>query len=103
MYAAKRWIRIASVLVDLKYVYVGQKAQLVYEGRRRTFRVDRISAEITSEEDGEITSGLDSLKIGSVPLLWTAGWDTQVSVRSGADHAKSLKEVRCTLGSPSIP
>lgn len=84
---------LSGVLVDLKYTHVGHKVQVVFEGRRRTFQVDHVSAEIPTGDD-EIISRLGSLEIGSVPQLWTAGWDTQISLKQETDHDKSSTNVR---------
>ncbi|OCB85958.1 AAA family ATPase [Sanghuangporus baumii] len=73
---------IRELLVDLKYTFIGQVIKTAYEGHERIFTVVDISANLNSGTDCEINERLSSLSIeGSGPSLWTANWDTQISVK----------------------
>ncbi|KAL5532604.1 SPATA5 [Sanghuangporus sanghuang] len=73
---------IRELLVDLKYTFIGQVIKTAYEGHERIFTVVDISANLNSGTDYEINERLSSLSIeGSGPSLWTANWDTQISVK----------------------
>ncbi|KAH8116823.1 AAA family ATPase [Phellopilus nigrolimitatus] len=96
---------IREVLVDLKYIFVGQKIRITFEGCERVFTVTHISLDAKSANTGEITAALVSLSINSAaPALWTVGWDTQVLVDRYSDHAnksKTASSVGSALESPS--
>ncbi|KAL5489785.1 AFG2 [Sanghuangporus weigelae] len=73
---------IRELLVDLKYTFMGQVIKTAYEGHERIFTIVDISSNSNSGTDDEINERLSSLSIeGSGPSLWTANWDTQVSVK----------------------
>ncbi|EJD02417.1 AAA family ATPase [Fomitiporia mediterranea MF3/22] len=73
---------IREILVDLKYIYVGQRFQVLYEGHERAFTVLCMSANSNADEEDGLNSALGSMKIeASPPILWTANWDILVHIR----------------------
>ncbi|KAI5119492.1 hypothetical protein M0805_009516 [Coniferiporia weirii] len=83
---------IREVLVDLRYVYVGQKVQVTFEGRERVFSVVHASSDSRTFDADDFAAALASLNINApAPVLWTAGWDTQVWISQPTDHETKAK------------
>ena len=65
--------------MDLKYIVVGQRLDLAYEGRHRRFTVIQIlDQEEISEAIESVIDGVHSLSIEPCVRLCLANWDTQI-------------------------
>ena len=85
--------------VDLKYTFVGQVIKVTYEGHERTFTVADISANANSGSDDVISERLARLSTeDSEPVLWTANWDTQVSLQQAPEQKKPEEPANGALG-----
>lgn len=74
---------LREYLINLKYILSTQIVEVPYQGEIRTFSIESVSAQYCSASSGSvntITRDLDSLAIQVGPSLWTAGWDTIVSI-----------------------
>ncbi|KAG1810902.1 P-loop containing nucleoside triphosphate hydrolase protein [Suillus subaureus] len=69
-------------LINLKYILSTQIIEVSYQGEIRTFSIDSVSAHHSAPSGSvnTITRDLNSLAIQVSPSLWTAGWDTIVSI-----------------------
>lgn len=69
-------------LINLKYILSTQIIEVSYQGEIRTFSIDSVSAHRTASSGSvnTISRDLNSLAIQAKPSLWTAGWDTIVSI-----------------------
>ncbi|KAG1794579.1 P-loop containing nucleoside triphosphate hydrolase protein [Suillus plorans] len=82
-------------IVSLKYILSTQIIEVPYQGEIRTFSIDSVSAHHSASVGSvnTITRDLNSFAIQIKPSLWTAGWDTIVSVlEDAADHDVSLTQ-----------
>lgn len=73
---------LREYLINLRYILPTQIIEVPYQGEIRTFSVDSVSAHHSASSGSvkAITRDLDSLAIQVRPSLWTAGWDTIVSI-----------------------
>lgn len=73
---------LREYLINLRYILPTQIIEVPYQGEIRTFSVDSVSAHhsASSGSVNAITRNLDSLAIQVRQSLWTAGWDTIVSI-----------------------
>lgn len=73
---------LREYLINLKYILSTQIIEVPYQGEIRTFAIDYVSAHrsVSSGSVNAITRDLNSLAIEARPSLWTAGWDTTVSI-----------------------
>lgn len=86
--------KLTYAAVDLKYVYLGQKIQLSYEGQERMFIITTISA--SSGQSEGLTVAMDALSVRDTrPVLWTAGWDSQVSI--AVPSAKEQRQAKVCI------
>ncbi|KAG1814126.1 P-loop containing nucleoside triphosphate hydrolase protein [Suillus variegatus] len=86
---------LREYLISLKYILSTQIIEVPYQGEIRTFSIDSVSAHHSASVGSvnTITRDLDSFAIQVKPSLWTAGWDTIVSVLEDvADHDVSLTQ-----------
>ncbi|KAG2038831.1 P-loop containing nucleoside triphosphate hydrolase protein [Suillus americanus] len=69
-------------LINLKYILSTQIIEVLYQGEIRTFSINSLSAHHSAPSGSvnTITCDLNSLEIQDSPSLWTAGWDTNVSI-----------------------
>ncbi|KAG1884034.1 P-loop containing nucleoside triphosphate hydrolase protein [Suillus subluteus] len=82
-------------IVNLKYILSTQIIEVPYQGEIRTFSIDSVSAHhsASSSSVNTVTRDLDSLAIQVKPSLWTAGWDTIVSILEDvADNGVGLTQ-----------
>jgi AAA family ATPase len=73
---------LREYLINLKYIVSTQIIEVPYQGEIRTFSIDSVSSHHSASNGSmnTITRGLHSLAIQVKPSLWTAGWDTIVSI-----------------------
>ncbi|KAG1899678.1 P-loop containing nucleoside triphosphate hydrolase protein [Suillus fuscotomentosus] len=86
---------LREYLISLKYILSTQIIEVPYQGEIRTFSIDSVSAHHSASVGSvnTITRDLNSFAIQVKPSLWTAGWDTIVSVLEDvADHDVSLTQ-----------
>lgn len=72
--------------VDLKYITNTQIIEFSYEGQRRRFTIQVISAKNASNSNVNIpdglSRGLSALSLDPATQLWTVNWDCTVSITS---------------------
>jgi len=69
-------------IVNLKYILSTQIIEVPYEGEVRKFSIESVLAHPSAPSGSvnAISRDLNSLAIQVRPSLWTAGWDTVVSI-----------------------
>lgn len=77
------WLTVPR-LVDLKYITSTQVIEFNFEGRRRKFRIQDISAKnaissVSSPSDN-LSRVFDALALSPPTQLWTVNWDATVSI-----------------------
>ncbi|KAF6759197.1 AAA family ATPase [Ephemerocybe angulata] len=84
------WLTLASreVLVDLKYVLLGQIFQVAFEGVQRLFTIASINSPATSNED-EVVADLSRLSLTQNAQLWVTNWDTNVQITNSSPQPSS--------------
>ncbi|KAG1739442.1 P-loop containing nucleoside triphosphate hydrolase protein [Suillus paluster] len=70
---------LREYLINLKHILSTQIVEVPYQGEIRRFSIESVSTH-HSAPSGSITRAFNSLAIQDRPLLWTAGWDTIVSI-----------------------
>ncbi|KAG2127049.1 P-loop containing nucleoside triphosphate hydrolase protein [Suillus cothurnatus] len=86
---------LREYLINLKYIVSTQIIEVPYQGEIRTFSIDSVSSHHSASNGSmnTITRGLHSLAIQVKPSLWTAGWDTIVSILEDvADNGVDLTQ-----------
>ncbi|KAF8187739.1 AAA family ATPase [Pholiota molesta] len=82
------WLNLAAreILVDLKYITNTQIIEFSYEGQRRRFTIQVISAKNASNSNVNNSDGLSrdlsALSLSPATQLWTVNWDCTVSITS---------------------
>ncbi|KAG2359694.1 P-loop containing nucleoside triphosphate hydrolase protein [Suillus spraguei] len=73
---------LREYLISLKYILSTQIIEVPYQGEIRIFSVDSVSAHHSASSDSvnTITRDLGLLATEVRPSLWTAGWETTVSI-----------------------
>lgn len=68
--------------VDLKYVYVGQKLQITYEGYERVYQIVEVS-----DKNDDVTSAIGKLSLSELhPTLWAASWESDVFIVAAVEN-----------------
>ncbi|KAH7913370.1 P-loop containing nucleoside triphosphate hydrolase protein [Hygrophoropsis aurantiaca] len=70
-------------VVSLKYIVATQIIELLYEGQLRKFSIESIVPQQSADSVGSLTNEIQALSIQPSNSLWTAGWDTTVSILDG--------------------
>ncbi|THU88442.1 AAA family ATPase [Dendrothele bispora CBS 962.96] len=84
---------LRETLVDLKYLTPTQTIQVTYEGVPRRFIVSSVSSGKTSgdpESVDDLVTNFESLQVKPATSLWTASWDSSVTIVGKEESAANL-------------